>query len=193
MRVLVLHSHPVESSYGKALYRQTLESLKAAGHEVDGCDLYAEEFDPVLSRHDRLVYHDYPENTELVKDHVQRLQWAEGLVVVTPVWNFGFPAILKGYFDRVWLPGVSFELVDGKVESRLRHIRKLGAVMTYGATPFRAFVAGDPPKKIVKRVLRAQINPLRPVTFLAHYDMNNCTEESRARFLGKVKTAMARF
>jgi putative NADPH-quinone reductase len=193
MRVLVLHSHPVESSYGAALFKQTVESLKNAGHEVDDCDLYAENFDPVLSRHDRLVYHDYPQNTELVKPYVERLKQAEGLVLVTPVWNFGFPAILKGYFDRVWLPGVSFELVNGKVESRLRHIRKLGAVLTYGATPFRALVAGNPPKKIVKRVLRAQINPLRPVTFLAHYDMNNCTPETRAKFLDKVKTAMERF
>ena len=193
MRVLVLHSHPVESSYGAALYRQTVESLKAAGHEVDGCDLYAERFDPVLSRQDRLIYHDYPQNMELVEPYVERLKWAEGLVIVTPVWNFGFPAILKGYFDRVWLPGVSFELVDGKVESRLRHIKKLGAVLTYGATPFRAFVAGNPPKKIVKRVLRAQINPIRPVTFLAHYDMNNCTEETRARFMNRVKTSMEGF
>ncbi|MBX4904669.1 MULTISPECIES: NAD(P)H-dependent oxidoreductase [Rhizobium] len=193
MRVLVLHSHPVEESYGKALYKQTLESLRHAGHDVDGCDLYAENFDPVLSRHDRLAYHDYPGNTEPVKSYVERLKRAEGLVLVTPVWNFGFPAILKGYFDRVWLPGVSFELIEGKVESRLRHIRRLAAVLTYGATPFRAFAAGNPPKKIVKRVLRAQINPLRPVTFLAHYDMNNCTPETRARFLAKVKTSMENF
>ncbi|MBX4886188.1 NAD(P)H-dependent oxidoreductase [Rhizobium bangladeshense] len=193
MRVLVLHSHPVEESYGKALYKQTLESLRHAGHDVDGCDLYAENFDPVLSRHDRLAYHDYPGNTEPVKSYVERLKRAEGLMLVTPVWNFGFPAILKGYFDRVWLPGVSFELIEGKVESRLRHIRRLAAVLTYGATPFRAFAAGNPPKKIVKRVLRAQINPLRPVTFLAHYDMNNCTPETRARFLAKVKTSMENF
>ena len=83
--------------------------------------------------------------------------------------------------------------MNGKVESRLRHIKKLGAVLTYGATPFRAFVAGNPPKKIVKRVLRAQIDPFKPVTFLAHYDMNNCTPETRAAFLAKVKDAMERF
>ncbi len=193
MRVLVLHSHPVESSYGAALYRQTVSSLETAGHDVDGCDLYAEKFDPVLSRQDRLVYHDHPQNTELVEPYVERLRRAEGLVIVTPVWNFGFPAMLKGYFDRVWLPGVSFELVGGRVESRLRHIQKLSAVLTYGATPLRAFVAGNPPKKIVKRVLRAQINPLRPVTFLAHYDMNNCTPETRAAFMARVKTSMERF
>ncbi|CAN7380833.1 NAD(P)H-dependent oxidoreductase [Rhizobium rhizogenes] len=193
MRVLVLHSHPVEESYGAVLHRQTIESLKAAGHEVDDCNLYAEGFDPVLSRHDRMIYHDYPENTETVKPYVERLEHAEALVIVTPVWNFGFPAILKGYFDRVWLPGVSFELVNGKVASKLRHIRKLGAVMTYGADPFRAFVAGNPPKKIVKRVLRAQIKPFAPVIFLAHYDMNRSTDETRKRFLGKVKQEMERF
>lgn len=193
MRILVLHSHPVESSYGRALYHQTLESLSAAGHELDTCDLYAENFDPVLSRQDRIIYHDYPENTELVQGHVERLRRAEGLVIVTPVWNFGFPAILKGYFDRVWLPGVSFNLSEGKMQSRLRHIQKLGAVLTYGATPMRAFLSGNPPKKIVKRVLWAQTGLRRPVTFLAHYDMNNCTEQTRAAFLDRVKRSMLRF
>lgn len=193
MRVLVLHSHPVEESFGKALYRETTAALRRAGHEVDACDLYAEGFDPVLSCHDRMVYHDYPENTALVRPYVERLKQAEGLVLVTPIWNFGFPAILKGYFDRVWLPGVSFDLVDGKVQSKLRHIRKLGAVLTYGATPFRAFVAGNPPKKIVKRVLRAQIDPRKPVHFLAHYDMNNCTAETRGKFVEKVRHTMERF
>jgi NAD(P)H dehydrogenase (quinone) len=66
-------------------------------------------------------------------------------------------------------------------------------VMTYGATPFRAFMAGDPPKKIVKRVLRAQINPVNPVTYLAHYDMNRSTDQTRAHFLEKVKTTLEKF
>lgn len=193
MRVLLLHSHPVEESYGGALHELTRRSLQKAGHEVDDCNLYAEQFDPVLSRHDRLVYHDYPENTDLVRGHVERLKQAEALVIVTPVWNFGFPAILKGYFDRVWLPGVSFELVDGRVQSKLRHIRKLGAVMTYGADPFRAFIAGNPPKKIVKRVLRAQIKPFAPVLYLAHYDMNRSTDETRRRFMEKVQAKMEAF
>jgi len=193
MRVLLLHAHPVEESYGGALHRQTRAALQTAGHTVDDCDLYAEGFDPVMSRHDRLVYHDFPQNTDLVKTYCNRLLAAEALVIVTPVWNFGFPAMLKGYFDRVWVPGVSFDLTEGKVASKLRHIQKLGAVLTYGATPFRAFAAGNPPKKIVKRVLRAQINPVSPVTFLAHYDMNNSTDETRARFLEKVRMAMERF
>lgn len=193
MRVLVLHSHPLDESYGRALYRLTCESLHTAGHEVDGCNLYEEGFDPVLSARDRAIYHDHPDNTALVKPYVDRLLAAEALVIVTPVWNFGFPAMLKGYFDRVWLPGVSFSLQDGKLTPTLRHIRKLAAVMTYGATPLRAFLAGNPPKRIVKRVIRAQIKIGAPVKYLAHYDMNNCTTESRAAFMEKVRGVMERF
>lgn len=193
MRILVLHSHPVAESYGRALYHLTVESLTKAGHEVDGCNLYDEGFDPVLSAHDRQIYHDYPENTRAVSSYVERLNAAEGLVIVTPVWNFGFPAMLKGYFDRVWLPGVSFALEDGKLTPTLRHIRKMAAVLTYGATPLRAFLAGNPPKKTITRVIRAQIKIGAPVKFMAHYDMNNCTEQTRADFMNKVRREMERF
>ena len=193
MRVLVLHSHPVEESYGKALFRKTCESLARAGHEVDACDLYAEGFDPVLSAHGRRIYHDHPENMAGLESYVERLKAAQGLVICTPVWNFGFPAMLKGYFDRVWLPGVSFALEDGKLTPTLRHIEKLAAVLTYGGTPMRAFLVGNPPKKVITRVIRAQIKIGAPVRFLAHYDMNNCTPETRAAFLSKVEREMENF
>lgn len=193
MRVLVLHSHPVEESYGKALFRKTCESLARAGHEVDACDLYAEGFDPVLSADGRRIYHDYPENMAGLESYVERLKAAQGLVICTPVWNFGFPAMLKGYFDRVWLPGVSFALEDGKLTPTLRHIEKLAAVLTYGGTPMRAFLVGNPPKKVITRVIRAQIKIGAPVRFLAHYDMNNCTPETRAAFLSKVEREMESF
>ncbi|SIQ17641.1 Putative NADPH-quinone reductase (modulator of drug activity B) [Rhizobium sp. RU35A] len=193
MRVLVLHSHPVEESYGKALFRKTCESLARAGHEVDACDLYAEGFDPVLSADGRRIYHDHPENMAGLESYVERLKAARGLVICTPVWNFGFPAMLKGYFDRVWLPGVSFALEDGKLTPTLRHIEKLAAVLTYGGTPMRAFLVGNPPKKVITRVIRAQIKIGAPVRFLAHYDMNNCTPETRAAFLSKVEREMENF
>ncbi|TPW30918.1 NAD(P)H-dependent oxidoreductase [Martelella alba] len=193
MRVLVLFSHPVETSYGAALHRQVVESLTAAGHEVDDCDLYAENFSPVLTREERMGYHTYPENTEPVKGYVERLKAAEALVICTPIWNFGFPAILKGYFDRVWLPGVNFSIENGKVQPSLRHIRKIAAVFTYGGDRKRAFLAGDPPRKLFMRAIRVQVKLGAPAKFLAHYDMNNCTPETRAKFLAKVKREMEAF
>ncbi len=193
MRILVLHAHPVEASYSRALARKVCESLEAAGHEVDYCNLYAEGFVPVLSEQDRLIYHDVPENRAAVQPYVDRLLKAEGLVIVSPVWHFGFPAMLKGFFDRVFLPGVSFELTDNGLRYTLGHIRKLGAVMTYGAQRWRAIVVGDPTRRIVKRVLRAQINPLSKLVYLAHYKIDASNDQSRTAFLDKVGRTMRKF
>lgn len=195
MKVLLLHAHPVTESFGAALHRAARETLEKAGHVVDDCDLYAEKFDPILSREERLGYHTVPDNIGPVRSHVERLRAAEALVIVAPVWNFGWPAMLKGYFDRVWLPGVTFDMDGGdrgKLTRKLTNIRKLAVVTTYGSTRWRAILAGDPPRKIATRVLRATTNPARSVTYLAHYDMNNCTAETRSAFLAKVRQAMER-
>jgi NAD(P)H dehydrogenase (quinone) len=187
MRVLVLYAHPDPESFAAALHRTIVEALVAAGHEVDDCDLYAEGFNPVLSREERVGYHDLANNQRPVASYIERLQGAEALVLSYPVWNFGFPAMLKGFFDRVFLPGVSFRLVDGKVRPALWNIRKLAAVTTYGGARYRALMMGDPPRKIVKRVVRAVCHPSARPLYLAHYDMNRSTLETRAAFLAEVR------
>ena len=133
MRVLLIFCHPVEDSYNAALHRVARTVLERAGHAVDDCDLYAEGFDPVLSRQERINYHDLELNRAAVAGYVERLLVAEALVLCFPVWNFGLPALLKGFFDRVFLPGVSFDLSDdGRIAPRLQHIQKIAAIATYG-------------------------------------------------------------
>lgn len=193
MHILVVFAHPVESSYGAALHAAVLSGLAAAGHTVDDLDLYAEQFDPVLSRRERIEYHAADADRSAVQPYIDRVLAAEALVVVHPVWNFGMPAILKGFFDRVMLPGVSFEMRDGRVAGKLHNIGKLAWVVTYGGDRFRAFLAGDPPRKIAKRVVRAVVKPGAPVKYLAHYDMNRSSDDTRRRFLAEVDTAMRGF
>ena len=190
MRVLVLYAHPVPESFGAAIHETVVASLKAAGHEVDDCDLYAEGFDPVLSREERRGYHDTASNTLPVAGYVERVKRAEALVLCFPVWNFGYPAILKGFLDRVFLPGVSFAMVDGKAQPALHNIRRLVAVTSYGGSRWRALLMGDPPRKLVCRVLRAVCHPAMRPRYLAHYDMNRATPESRAAFLTHVGEKM---
>ncbi|WP_193177352.1 NAD(P)H-dependent oxidoreductase [Oricola nitratireducens] len=193
MRILVLHAHPVAESYNGSLHRLIVERLTANGHKVDDCDLYAEGFDPRLTRDERLNYHDIGPNIEPVRVYVERLRAAEALVMSYPVWNFGYPAMLKGFFDRVFLPGVSFKMVDGKATPCLHNIRKVNVVTTYGGTRTRAFLVGDPPRKAVNRVLRVIVKPGAPFKYLAHYDMNRSTDTTRKRFIGRVEQAMDAF
>jgi putative NADPH-quinone reductase len=191
-RALVLFAHPCAESFSAALHATVVERLTARGWDVDDCDLNAEGFQPVLTAAERRGYHDVSSNTGPVADYVARVRAAEALVLVFPVWNFGFPAILKGFFDRVFLPGVSFRLEDGKVLPNLRNIRRLAAVTTYGGTRLRALLAGDPPRHVVTRAIRHVCQPDR-MRYLALYDMNRASEGRRRAFLARVASEMERF
>jgi putative NADPH-quinone reductase len=191
MRILVLYAHPDPESFGAAIHRIVVETLRRSGHEVDDCDLYAEGFDPVLTRAERERYLDVPANRAPVESYVRRLEQAEGIVLVFPVWNFGFPAILKGYFDRVFLPGVSFRLDNGLAQPNLMHVKMLAGIATYGSPRWRAFLIGDPPRKVVMRMLRVLVAPFARRKYLALHDMNRQTPAGRAAFLQRVEKAMA--
>jgi NAD(P)H dehydrogenase (quinone) len=124
MRVLILYANPVDSSYGAALHREGIAALRARGHAIDDCDLYAESFDPSLSKEERIGYHDIATNRLGASPYVDRLLAADALILIYPVWNEGFPAILKGFLDRVFLPGVSFKIVNGASQPNLQTSRK---------------------------------------------------------------------
>jgi hypothetical protein len=96
VRILVLFAHPVETSFASSLHAKLVEVLRARGHKVDDCDLYAEDFDPVMSRQDRIDYHNLAVNRRNVAAYVDRLLAAEALVFSFPVWNMGFPRDPQG-------------------------------------------------------------------------------------------------
>jgi NAD(P)H dehydrogenase (quinone) len=193
MRVLVLYAHPVETSFNAAQHACVVEALRAAGHEVDDCDLYAEGFNPVLSREERLNYHNTAINRAPVQAYVDRLLAAEALVLCFPVWCFGLPAILKGWFDRVLMPGVAFDISDpADVKPALTHLRKIAAVTTYGRPRWMALLMGDPPRKVITRYLRA-LTGGRPVAYHAYYHMNVATPEKLQRHLQRIAAVMSRF
>ena len=85
---------------------RVVELLQTAGHEVISEDLYAEGFDAAMSREERMTYYRDQYSTQAVTTQVEHLLTAQAIVLVFPTWWFGFPAILKGWFDRVWGPGL---------------------------------------------------------------------------------------
>ncbi|UFN51114.1 NAD(P)H-dependent oxidoreductase [Roseomonas sp. OT10] len=193
MRVLYLYAHPLPDSFHAAIRDAALEGLGRAGHAVDLCDLYAEGFNPVLSPAERRDYHDLSLNRAPVAPYVERLERAEALVLSFPTWCFGLPAILKGFLDRVMIPGVSFDLVDGKARPALTNIRRIAGISTYGRPRLTAIAMGDPPRKVVTRYLRMITGGRARVRYHALYDMNRATPERCDAFLGRVRAAMARF
>jgi len=86
MRVHVVFAHPLPSSFAAAVHRQIVDGLQARGHQVDDLDLYAERFDPVMTRAEREAHYRVGSNLAGVERYVERLRAAEALVLCFPTW-----------------------------------------------------------------------------------------------------------
>ena len=127
MRVLVVYCHPVETSFHAALHQEVLRNLRAAGHEVDDCDLYAEGFDPVLlARRAAGLPRRAEQPAAAAGATSSGCSGPRRSCFCFPTWCFGLPAMLKGYFDRLLMPGVAFDISDpANVQPMLTHIKRI--------------------------------------------------------------------
>jgi putative NADPH-quinone reductase len=188
MRILLIYCHPRPDSFSAALRDAAAAGLAAAGHTVALRDLYAEGFDPVLSAQQRGAYFDEADNASGLADHVTALRQAEALVLVYPTWWFGMPAMLKGWLDRVWLPGVAFRLGGPKaLLPLLTGIRRITVVTTYGSPWWLLWWVGWPDRRVVRRGLRPLCAPGCRIRWLGLTGMDADRPERRARFLLSVR------
>lgn len=108
-------------------------AARDAGWQVTLRDLYASGFDPSLSAEERASYYTGFAGDGIATEQAE-LAAAEILILVFPTWWSGFPAILKGWFDRVWAPGTAFDHSPGfgPMRPRLEGLREVLAITTMG-------------------------------------------------------------
>jgi putative NADPH-quinone reductase len=188
MRALVVKAHPVEESFCSAAARAVVEGLEAGGAAVDFADLYAEGFQPLMSREDRLLYHAVPDNRALAQGHAERLERADALVLVFPTWINGPPTMLKGWLEKVMLPGLAFDL--GPYRPKLRHLKLVAGVTTYGGSRLRNAIAGDASRKMATRLVPAYTGWRAKRRYFALYGIDTATPERREAFLARVCEGM---
>jgi NAD(P)H dehydrogenase (quinone) len=196
MRVLVVYAHPLSDSFAAALRDAVVARLQAAGHEIDHCDLYAEGFDPVLTAPERRAYNTATPDLTAVEAHIARLRAAEALVLCFPTWWYGMPAILKGWFDRVWTNGVAFTLPEGggAIRPALHNIRKFAVVTTYGSPWWLMnLVLRAPVRAVLIGGLRRLCAPDCRWIFLALSNIDGASRARCARFLARAERAISRF
>ncbi|MCC8931746.1 NAD(P)H-dependent oxidoreductase [Rhizobium sp. 'Codium 1'] len=191
---LVVLAHPLSESFAASAARLVVETLQAKGYTVDLLDLYAEDFDPRLTAAERAAYMEPNYQPIEVSVLVQRLKAADGLVLVFPQWWFNLPAIMKGFIDRVFVPGVAFEhdKAGGRIVPLMTDIRTFWVVTSTGSPWWVVHLyMGNP----VKRILKRGVAPFcaRSVDFrmLEIHDMDRATEAKREGFLAKVRVAFA--
>jgi putative NADPH-quinone reductase len=164
-RILVILGHPASNSFCGALAERYAQSAVRAGHEVRQLFLGAMDFDPVLREGYLQVQ---PLEADLRRAQAD-IVWAEHLTLVYPIWWGGIPALLKGFFDRVFLPGFAFKYREGKAfPDKLLHGRSAHLLVTMDTPPwYYRWVYRMPGLHQVRKTTLAfcGIEPQRTLTF----------------------------
>jgi NAD(P)H dehydrogenase (quinone) len=187
VRTLVVHCHPDPDSFTAAARDRAVTALRKRGDEVRVTDLYAVHFNPVLSAEERARYFE-PGPDLSVAEHAADLQWCEQLVLVYPTWWSGHPAMLKGWFDRVWAKDVAFDLPpdSNRVHARLRNVRRIVAITTHGSSKWINVLEGEVGKRTMTRTLRTVCHPLARTKWIALYGIDTASEKQRTAFLDRI-------
>ena len=113
-KIFILLGNPDRSGVCGALADTYEQAAREAGHEVQRLNIGEMQFDPILHMGYRTIQELEPD----LKKFQEFLNWSDHFVIVHPVWWLGMPALLKGLFDRAWLPGSEFRYIKTKAGKR---------------------------------------------------------------------------
>ena len=166
MRVLLLDGYD-PSDDDRRVVAGAIEELHGGRHEVDL--LAVHEFNAVMSAAERTAYHsDQPVISDDVRDSAERLKAADALLFCYPSVVFNVPASLKGWLERVMVPGVAFVFDDQhRVRPGMENIRRIGAITTSPHRRLDRFRARDAGKRTTARTLRLSAHKRCRTTFVA--------------------------
>jgi NAD(P)H dehydrogenase (quinone) len=192
MRVVVVLAHPDPNSFNHAIAHTASESLTHAGHEVTLLDLYADEFRVAMSPAERMAYHgDRPLLDPMAERHADIVKRAEAFVFIYPTWWSTMPAILKGWLERVMVPGVGFVFDENHhVRRGLTRVRRVVGISTYGSKRLYVKAMHDSGRRILLRALRMNTAVFTRRSWLGLYEMDTRAADQRAAFLRRVDRKM---
>ena len=194
MLVALVVAHPSPDSYCQALAARAVAGLRAAGHDVVVLDLYAEGFGVAMTAEERRAYHgDEPILDPMVARHADVVTRADALVFVYPTWWSGLPAILKGWLERVMVPGVGFRFDErsGKVRPGLKQVRHIIGISTYGSPHSYVRLINDNGRRTLTRALRLSCGFRVRTRWLGLYAVDTSTPSRRDEFAARVEREMA--
>jgi NAD(P)H dehydrogenase (quinone) len=197
MDVLVVCAHPDADSFTHAITRAVERGLAKSGREVTTLDLYALDFAAAMSTAEHRAYQAWdpadapPVLDPMVAEHARLVSAARAIVFVYPTWWSQPPAILKGWLERVLVPGVSFTFdAKGKVQPGMQHVKRIVGISTYGSPWTYVKLVNDGGRRMITRALRMSCGLRTPTTWLGLYSVDTAGAEERKAFLDRVEHRM---
>lgn len=184
MKTTIVYTHPWDGSFNHHVLEVTKAQLLAKGHDVDVIDLHQDGFDPAFHAEDLKLFGKGEYNDPKAEDYMKRLKASDEVIFVFPVWWYGAPAMLKGFFDKVFLKGHTYDMDENH-----NLVGKLGinkaAVFTTGNISKEIFEhIGDPINKTMIEALFGTVG-IKNVTWLHCKTVH--MEETRNQFLSEIE------
>ena len=133
MKVVIVFNHPYEGSYCNAILNSVCSGLQQANHEIDIIHLDKEGFSPVMTSQDLKAFRDKQPIDPKVLEYKNRLEQADHVVFIFPIWWELMPALTKGFIDKVIFPGVAYDYANGsntKMKPLLTNIKGITVITT---------------------------------------------------------------
>ncbi len=196
MNCLVVIAHPAPDSLCHAMANAAIKALTDAGHEVVIEDLYRSGFSPALTLAERQSYYAASFDAGAITGQAERLLSAEALILVFPTWWFGVPAILKGWFDRVWAPGIAYDHAGdlGAIRPRLHKLRRALAITSLGSPWWvDRLVMWQPVRRILGTALLGTCAPACKFEMLSLYKAEKLDPRQVQTFCTRIQRVLARW
>lgn len=174
---LMVTCHPSSHSRCAQVATRVLEVLRRRGIKVIHEDLVASGFAPVLSLAELSSYYEDGIPGDLT-ERAAHLKEATDLIFVFPIWMFDMPALLKGYFERVFRPNVAFRFVGNDIVPLLTHIRRMTVIVTHGRSEAETKSSGDSSVSFFARSLPSLLPGLVSNNRFDLYDLDRVTSEA---------------
>ena len=138
MKTLIVYYHPYDGSYCNAILKAVEEGLKRGGHPHKTIDLLRDAFDPVMHAKDLQAFVEYGHSGDITQSDVdplilhykKKLEWAERIVMIFPIWWMSTPAMMKGFIDKVIFPGVAYNMDGPQLVTCLHGLRQVTIITT---------------------------------------------------------------
>ena len=192
---LLVSCHPLKDSLCHHLVDRVEVGLKAHGIVYEHLDLYADEFSASLTVAERESYFTDDFDDAGVADQIAQLVRAKTLILVFPTWWFNVPARLKGWFDRVWVPGVAFNHAPDKrtIMPALEGLNHCLVVTTLASRWWvNNLLVRNPVKRFIKGVMLRGCAPQVSYEMLSFYNAIGADEGRVDTFRKLIDQAVGR-
>lgn len=137
MKVVIVFNHPYSGSFCNAILNSVIVGLKKGNHEVDLIHLDKEGFNPVMSVNDLRGFKEKKAVDPQVLEYKQRLEIAEHLIFIFPIWWELMPAMTKGFIDKVIFPGIAYDYKsNGMMKKKLVNLKGITLITTMNTSSF---------------------------------------------------------